>query len=98
MSVSEEVITILSTGTPIASAAIWLRTVSLPVPRSVAPTSRLKNPSSFNFKTTAPISKSGIPDPCMAIAVPTLRILLAVICFEGNFFFQPINFLPRFIQ
>jgi hypothetical protein len=69
--VSEEVTTIMSSGTPRTSAAIWPSTVSEPVPRSVAPTSRLKEPSSFILMVAAAMSMSGMPDPCMWADIPT---------------------------
>ena len=62
-----------STGTPSTSAAICASTVSAPVPRSVAPNSRLKDPSSFILIEHAPMSTSGIPEPCMQRAKPMPR-------------------------
>jgi len=46
-----------STAHPNTSATIWAITVSEPVPRSVAPISRLKEPSSFIFRLAAPMSR-----------------------------------------
>ena len=64
---------IFSMGTPSASAATWQNIVSAPVPMSVAPTSRLKDASSFIFREAAPMSTPGMPDACMTIAIPTPR-------------------------
>ena len=50
---------IFSIGTPSASAAIWQNMVSAPVPMSVAPTSRLNEPSSFILIDAAPMSTPG---------------------------------------
>ena len=57
-------------GTPSVSAAIWARTVSEPVPRSVAPTRRLKEPSSLSLILAAPMSSPAMPVPCIQIARP----------------------------
>ena len=59
-----------SGGQPSTSAAIWVSTVSEPVPRSVAPTSRLKLPSSFILMLAAPMSRLGMAVPCMTSATP----------------------------
>jgi len=77
---------ISSVFTPKISAAIWAKIVSLPVPRSVAPTSRLKEPSSFSFKLAPPISRYGIAVPCMTMATPIPRFkcgLPATSCHSG---------------
>ena len=60
-------------GTPSTSAAIWASTVSAPVPRSVAPTRRLNEPSSFNLMLAPPISRNGMAVPCMQKAKPRPR-------------------------
>jgi hypothetical protein len=70
LSVSDEWTKMRSTPTPSTSAAICARMVSLPVPRSVAPTSRLKVPSSFAFTVAEPMSSPGMPVPCIANATP----------------------------
>ena len=62
---------IFSTGTPSASAATWQNIVSEPVPMSVAPISRLKEPSSFILIEAAPMSTPGMPEACITIAMPT---------------------------
>ncbi len=59
--------------TPKISAAIWARTVSDPVPRSVAPTSKLNEPSSFSLILAPPMSRYGIAVPCMTSATPKPR-------------------------
>src|ERR1051325_2410156 len=56
-SVSEQYVIISSRGTPNTSAAICAKTVSEPVPKSVAPTRRLKEPSSFSLIEAPPISR-----------------------------------------
>ncbi len=48
-----------STGVPSTSAAIWPRIVSAPVPRSVAPNSRLNEPSSLILMLAPPMSRTG---------------------------------------
>jgi hypothetical protein len=73
MSVSEEYGMIFSTGTPSVSAATWQNIVSEPVPMSVAPMSRLNEPSSFILMEAAPISTPGMPEACMTMAMPTPR-------------------------
>ena len=60
-------------GTPNTSAAIWAKTVSDPVPRSVAPTRRLKEPSSLILMLAPPISRPGMAVPCIHIAAPRPR-------------------------
>ena len=60
-------------GTPRVSAAICASTVSEPVPRSVAPTSRLKLPSSFILMLAAPMSSPAMAVPCMQTAMPSPR-------------------------
>ena len=52
------------------SAAIWANMVSLPVPRSVAPRERLNDPSSFIFMYAAPMSISGMLEPCIRQTIP----------------------------
>ena len=59
--------------------------VSLPVPRSVAPTRRLKDPSSLSLITADAISIFAIPEPCMAIAIPTPLTLLPFLLLFLNF-------------
>jgi hypothetical protein len=49
------------------------RMVSEPVPRSVAPISRLNEPSSFIFSVAAAISSPAMPLPCMTTAIPMPR-------------------------
>ncbi len=61
---------ISSNGTPSVSAAICPKTVSDPVPRSVAPTKRLKEPSSLILMLAPPISRLGIDVPCISKATP----------------------------
>jgi NAD(P)H-dependent flavin oxidoreductase YrpB (nitropropane dioxygenase family) len=50
--------------TPSTSAAIWARIVSEPVPRSVAPMWRLKEPSSFILIVAAAMSSPAMPKFC----------------------------------
>ena len=69
-SVSLEYMMMSSSGTPSTSAAIWPSTVSDPVPRSVAPTRQLNEPSSFILIDAAPISRYGIAVPCITQAMP----------------------------
>ena len=66
---------ISDTGTPSCSAAICARMVSEPVPRSVAPISRLKEPSSFILMVAAPISNPAIPLPWIMTAIPMPRLI-----------------------
>ena len=65
-----------SVSTPSTSAAICASTVSAPVPRSVAPTSRLNEPSSFILIDAEPMSTNGMPVPCMQSAKPMPRRML----------------------
>ena len=58
---------------PRTSATICARTVSDPVPRSVAPINRLKEPSSFILRLAAPMSRYGIAVPCIIMAMPMPR-------------------------
>ncbi len=64
---------ILRNGTPSTSAAICPSTVSDPVPRSVAPTRRLNEPSSFILMVDAAMSILGIPEPCIWTDMPMPR-------------------------
>ena len=77
-----------SSGTPSVSAAIWANTVSDPVPRSVAPTSTLKLPSSFIFILAAPMSSPGIAVPCIQTAIPSPRRMYGL----SSSIFQVISF------
>ena len=70
-SVSDEYTLMSFRGTPSTSAAIWPSTVSAPVPRSVAPTSMLNEPSSLSFMLQPPMSRNGIAVPCMQKAKPS---------------------------
>ena len=62
-----------STSQPTVSATICARIVSEPVPMSVAPMSRLKEPSSFILSDAPPMSMYGMAVPCIANAAPTPR-------------------------
>ena len=66
-----------SRGTPSTSAAIWPSTVSAPVPRSVAPTSMLNEPSSLSLIEQPPMSRKGMAVPCMQKANPIPRRMFA---------------------
>ena len=89
---------IFSIGTPSASAAIWQNMVSAPVPMSVAPMSRLNEPSSFILIEAAPMSTPGMPEACMTIAMPSPRRSGP---FPGLFFlarsFQPMARAPSWM-
>ena len=73
MSVSPEVMMILSRLTPSVSAAICESTVSAPAPTSDAPTCRKNEPSSFILRNAEAQSTPAIPLPCMVQAMPTPR-------------------------
>ena len=98
-SVSLEYMMMSSSGTPSTSAAIWPNTVSDPVPRSVAPTRQLNDPSSFILIDAAPISRYGMAVPCITQAIPMpLRSLglPGTVCQSGlpNFRAQSIDAAP----
>ena len=65
-------------------AAIWPGTMSLPVPRSVAPMSRLKEPSSFILILAAPMSTSGTLEPCIRAHMPSPRRKRPVFSVPGS--------------
>ena len=89
---------IFSSSQPRASAAICASTVSLPVPRSVAPISRLNEPSSFIFSEAAPMSISGMLEPCMSAAMPMPRRTRPFFLRQSPRFFQPISFAPSLMH
>ena len=89
---------IFSTSVPSVSAAICAITVSLPVPRSVAPISRLNEPSSLILIVAAPMSISGMLEPCIRHAMPMPRRKRPVFCLQSLRFFQPIAFAPALMQ
>ncbi len=69
--------------------------VSAPVPMSVAPIIRLKEPSSLILIMAPPMSTPGMADPCMAMAPPTPRTLLPLPWRLPCFSRQPMLCIPR---
>ena len=96
-SVSAVVMRISFMFTPSASAAICVKIVSAPVPRSVAPHSRLIVPSLFKISAALPQSTPAMPLPCMAQAMPTPRRFTPSPGLP-RFSFQPIAAAPRSMQ
>src|ERR1039458_9521140 len=94
VSVSPEVITILSSVTPRLSAAICDSTVSAPPPTSEAPTCKKNAPSSFIFRNADAQSTPAIPLPCMQHDIPTPRFKCPRNAGARRFFSHPIASAP----
>ena len=80
------------------SATICASTVSLPVPRSVAPISRLNEPSSFILIVAAPMSISGMLEPCIRQHMPMPRRTRPFLSAGDPRFFQPMALAPSLMH
>ena len=67
------------------SAAICASIVSQPVPISAAPMFIVYTPSSLSFSVALPTSTPDMPDPCIAMPIPTKRALVSEIFLIGYF-------------